>query len=96
MSDVFGEDLEGDGCGLSQILSRYLHGGTEENHGSRCPGGDPNRAPLGKKHGALPLDRPAQVRGVSEQRFGWTRFWGRLFGTSMQKYWYSKDLSNSD
>jgi hypothetical protein len=31
MSDEFGQDFEGDGRGLNQMVSRFLHGEAKEN-----------------------------------------------------------------
>jgi hypothetical protein len=55
-------DLEENGRGLLQVLSLYLFGGTEENHGnlnqySQCSRRHSNRASLGCKSTALPVDQ---------------------------------------
>jgi hypothetical protein len=47
------KDLQGIGCGPSEVIPRHLPEGTEKttkflNHGSRCPGQVSNRVPLTK------------------------------------------------
>jgi hypothetical protein len=44
MNGKLGNDLEGRGCSLTDVLSRNLSGGTESPD-SRCFGRDSNRAP---------------------------------------------------